>query len=92
VDRRPARLRPDVQHFHEMLTYWGAAATMDGQGRILLPGDLRGKAKLEGEVMILGQIKYMDVWNRKAIDERVGSFQITDEKLKAISDRARRES
>jgi DNA-binding transcriptional regulator/RsmH inhibitor MraZ len=75
-----------------MLTYWGAMATMDAQGRILLPAKLRGKAGLVEEVTILGQSKHMDVWNKKTIDERIESNEMTDEKLKTISERARRES
>lgn len=91
IDAQP-EFDPDVMDFHERLTYWGAMATMDGQGRILLPANLREKAELSDEVMILGKSKYLDVWNKKTIDERVESNEMTDEKLKAISERARRES
>lgn len=83
---------PDVMHFQETLTYWGSMASMDKQGRILIQGDLRDKAEISGEVKILGQLKYLDVWNRRNLDERIGSYQMTDAKLKALSDRARRES
>jgi MraZ protein len=91
IDAQP-EFDPDIQHFQEMLTYWGAMATMDAQGRILLPAKLRGKAGLVEEVTILGQSKHMDVWNKKTIDERIESNEMTDEKLKTISERARRES
>ena len=50
------------------------------------------KAEIVDEVKILGQLKYLDVWNRKNLDERIESYQMTDAKLKALSERARRES
>jgi MraZ protein len=83
---------PDVMHFQEALTYYGSTASMDKQGRILIHADLREKAGIVDEVKILGQLKYLDVWNLKKLDERIGSYEINDEKLKALSDRARRES
>ena len=43
IDAQP-EFDPDIMHFQEVLTYWGAMATMDGQGRILLPADLRRQA------------------------------------------------
>ena len=41
---------------------------------------------------VLGRMKYLDVWNLKALDERINSYEMNDAKLKALSDRVRRES
>lgn len=78
---------PIVVRFKEAVTYYGAAATMDGQGRVLIPGTLRERAKIVEEVSILGQLTYLDIWNRKQLDERITSRTFTDEDLKALSDK-----
>jgi len=83
---------PDVMHFQEALTYWGSMSTMDKQGRILIQSDLRRAAGIVDEVKVLGRTKYLDVWNLKALDERINSYEMNDAKLKAFSDRVRRES
>lgn len=83
---------PDVMHLQEAMTYWGSMSTMDKQGRILIHGDLRRAAGISEEVKILGRIKFLDVWNLKALEERMHSYEVNDAKLKAISDRVRRES
>jgi MraZ protein len=78
---------PVVSRFKEAVTYFGATATMDKQGRILVHAPLREKAKIVEEVSILGQLNYLDIWNRKKLDERVASRTFTDEDLKTLSDR-----
>ena len=78
---------PVVSRFKEAVTYYGAVASMDRQGRILVQAQLRERAKIVEEVSILGQLTYLDVWNRKKLDERVTSRTFTDEDLKSLSDR-----
>jgi len=78
---------PVVMRFKEAVTYYGATASMDKQGRILVHAPLRERAQIVEEVSILGQLTYLDVWNRKKLDERVTSRSFTDEDLKILSDR-----
>jgi MraZ protein len=83
---------PDVMHFQDALTYYGTTAAMDKQGRLLIQADLRRKAGIVDEVKILGQLRFLDLWNLKRLEERISSYEINDAKLKALSDRARKES
>jgi len=78
---------PVVSRFREAVTYYGATASMDRQGRLLVQAPLREKSKIVEEVSILGQLNYLDVWNRKKLDERVASRTFTEEDLKVLSDR-----
>ena len=45
---------------------------MDGQGRIVLPDKLRRKARLEGDVCLVGQKHRIDVWDREALNRSLG--------------------
>jgi len=80
-------LDPTIMRFKEAVTYFGAAASMDKQGRVLIQAQLRERAKLVDDIAILGQLSYLDVWNRKALDERISSRILTDEDLKVLAER-----
>lgn len=43
----------------------------DGQGRILLSQRLREHARIEADVIIAGQNKFLELWNPPLWDERV---------------------
>ena len=60
---------------------------MDKQGRVLIQSQLRERAKMVDDITILGQLSYLDVWNRKALDERISSRTLTDEDLKVLAER-----
>jgi MraZ protein len=78
---------PVIMRFREAVTYYGSAATMDRQGRVLIQALLRDRAKMVDEIMILGQLRYLDLWNRKTLDERIESRTLTDEDLGVLSER-----
>lgn len=48
----------------------GAAYTvkMDTQGRILIPGHILGKARVETDLIIVGMVNRMEVWNPQIYD------------------------
>ncbi len=74
------------QKFLDRTNYWGQMGRMDGQGRILIPSQLRESAGMHGEVAVLGYLQYMDVWNPKRFDEHLEQNPITEEDEKALSD------
>ena len=43
--------------FLDRTNYWGQAARMDGQGRILIPSLLRESAVMRGEVAVIGYLE-----------------------------------
>jgi MraZ protein len=58
----PPTTMPEKIKFMERTNYWGQEAEIDDQGRVLIHQHLRDFAKIEGDVAVMGQIKYLEVW------------------------------
>ena len=65
--------------------YWGQAARMDAQGRILIPTLLRESAAMRGEVAVMGYLNYLDVWNMERFREHMEKEPLTDEDQETLS-------
>lgn len=52
--------------FRRMLLRWAEEVTLDGQGRIVLPGPLQEFADVDGRVLVIGQLDRIEVWNPEA--------------------------
>jgi len=79
-------LNPSVMRFRNAVNYFGQSTPMDAQGRILIHPLLRERANVRGEVVVLGQQDFLEVWNRSAFEERLQSDPLTDADLGALSD------
>jgi MraZ protein len=77
----PARLR-----FLDRVNYFGQALELDVQGRVLVPARLRDAATMAGEVDVLGQFNYLDVWNHDRFLTRLQRDPFTDEDARALSE------
>ena len=89
VEERIARassLNPSVMRFKSAVNYYGQSTPMDTQGRILIHPLLRERADVRGEVVVLGQQDFLEVWNRTAFEERLNADPLTDADLAALSD------
>ena len=75
--------------FLERVNYYGQDATLDGQGRVLVPQILRDAAKLPADVVVTGNIDHLVVSDRGALEERLSTEDFTpedyDELTKALS-------
>jgi len=60
-----------VAKYLNMTSYYGQQVEMDKQARISLPKILRGSARLEGEVMVMGKLSYLEVINSQALQETI---------------------
>lgn len=77
----PSRLR-----FLDRVNYFGQVAELDVQGRVLIPVRLRDAATMAGEVDVLGQVNYLDVWNHDRFVTKLQREAYTDEDARALSE------
>ncbi len=77
----PARLR-----FLDRINYFGQTGELDGQGRVLVPVRLREAATMSGDVDVLGQVNYLDVWNHDRFLAKLEREPFTDDDARALSE------
>lgn len=66
--------------FLSRANYFGQLVEMDNQGRVLIPSVLREKAEMKGEVAVLGNLTYLEVWNNERfVKEMIEQNPITPE-------------
>ena len=63
------------------ISYHSANVELDGQGRILIPAELRTYAQLDKEVLFVGMMDTVEIWNEKNVIETVST-----ESAEAIDD------
>ena len=72
---------PTKKKFLTRTNYWGQAAEMDNQGRLLLPQLLRDSAQLKGEVAVMGYLTRLEVKSMEGVRQEVAeAFTAEDEK------------
>jgi transcriptional regulator MraZ len=82
VERKLAAVpgaHPSKLRFLDRVSFYGQAATMDRQGRVLVPQLLRESAAMTGEVSVLGLQNQLAVWNQKRLLDRLKKEPFTDE-------------
>jgi transcriptional regulator MraZ len=74
VERKLAAVpstNPSKLRFLDRVNFFGQAAAMDKQGRVVVPPLLRESAAMAGEVSVLGLQNHLAVWNQKRLSERL---------------------
>jgi MraZ protein len=82
---RSSQVEPLVGKLRNAISYYGQSATMDAQGRILIHPLLREKAGINGEVAVLGQQDFLEVWDRKTFENRLEENPLTDGELSELA-------
>ena len=77
---------PSKLRFLDRVNYFGQAAELDTQGRVIIPVRLRDSATMIGEVDVLGQQKYLDVWNHDRFLAKLQREAYTDDDARALSE------
>jgi MraZ protein len=77
----PAKLR-----FLDRVNYFGQSAELDAQGRVIIPLRLRDAATMAGDVDVLGQVTYLDVWNHDRFLTKLQREPYTDDDARALSE------
>jgi MraZ protein len=81
-----------VEKYLNLTSYYGQQVEMDSEGRILLPQILRGKAKLDAEVAVLGKLHYLEVHNLEVFEQRLQANALTAEDRQSLAAILRRHS
>lgn len=79
-------LNPTKKKFLDRTNYYGQLTSIDKSGRILIPALLRDSAKMTGEVVVLGQLNYLDVWNHPIFKARLEEQKFTEEDDQVLGD------
>lgn len=69
--------------FLRMISQYASEDKMDSQARILIPQNLLEYAKIENEVLILGALRKIEVWNPKVFENYLNSSPETYEEIAA---------
>jgi len=77
----PARLK-----FLDRVNYFGQLSEFDSQGRVSIPPRLRDSASMAGDVDVLGQVDYLEVWNHDRLLARFEREPFTDDDAKALAE------
>lgn len=89
IEERLARLPSSnrvKRKFLNRINYYGHVVSMDKQGRVLIPSMLRESAAMKGEVSVLGQLTYLDVWNHQRLLEDLKKNPITTEDERTLDE------
>ncbi len=68
----------------ERVNYFGQAATIDAQGRVLVPAVLRNVAGIAEGVVVIGNQDHLIVWNEERIQRRMTDQPLTPEDFKEL--------
>ncbi len=79
--QHPARMR-----FLDRVNFFGQVAEIDPQGRVLIQPRLRDSAQMTGEVDVLGQQNFLEVWNHERFIAKLTRDPFTNDDLKALAD------
>ena len=76
---------PSKLRFLDRVNYFGQAAELDAQGRVIIPLRLRDAATMAGDVDVVGQHNYLDVWNHDRFLTKLQREPYTDDDARALS-------
>jgi MraZ protein len=68
----------------ERVNYFGQVASIDAQGRVLVPAVLRSVAGIAEDVVVIGNQDHLIVWNEERIQKRLSDTPMTAEDFKEL--------
>jgi len=77
---------PSKLRYLDRVNYFGQVAELDGQGRVLIPVRLRDSATMAGEVDVLGQVNWLDVWNHDRFLTKMQRDPYTENDARSLSE------
>jgi MraZ protein len=73
------------RRFLDVTNYYGQVVEMDGQGRLLIPQNLREAATIEGDVAVLGQMTFLAVVNDEKQRAAIEAEPLTDADMESLA-------
>jgi MraZ protein len=89
IERKLAEMpttHPARTKFLDRVNFYGQLSEVDPQGRVLIQPLLRESAQMSGEVDVLGQQNYLEVWNHDRFLARLHREPFTDADARALSE------
>jgi transcriptional regulator MraZ len=89
VEQRLARMpstHPARLKFLDRVNFFGQVSGFDQQGRLVIPPRLRESAGMTGDVDVLGQVLYLEVWNHERFVAKLQREQFTDDDARALAE------
>ncbi|PYQ14785.1 MAG: division/cell wall cluster transcriptional repressor MraZ [Acidobacteria bacterium] len=78
-------MNPTIMRFLNRVNYYGSVGSLDAQGRVVIQPLLRKAAEVTGEVAVLGNQRYLDVWNREKFEAKMGAEPVTEEDQRVLA-------
>lgn len=82
IERKLVRLPSfdrQARRLQRLMIGYASELEMDGQGRVLLPKELRAFAKLERQAILIGQGNKFELWDQERWDQRRDSWLADEE-------------
>jgi len=77
---------PSRTRFLDRVNFFGQIGELDAQGRLLIPARLRETATIAGDVDVIGQYNWLDVWNHDRFLTKLQREPYTDDDARALSE------
>ena len=77
---------PSKLRFLDRVNYFGSSGELYSQGRVLIPVRRREAATMSGDVDVLGQYNYLEIWNHDRFLARMQREPFTDDDARALSE------
>jgi MraZ protein len=74
------------RRYERWTSLYGMEGEIDAQGRVLIPPQLREPAAMQGEVVVLGQPTFLEIWNRERFEAQREAQKLTDDDYKRLSE------
>jgi MraZ protein len=78
----------DIRSFKRFFFSGACECSLDSQGRILIPPTLRDYANLKKEVILAGQLKYFEIWEKTRFEEElaksINNLSVLEDKLASL--------
>ncbi|MFH0786538.1 MAG: division/cell wall cluster transcriptional repressor MraZ [Pseudomonadota bacterium] len=78
----------DIRSFKRFFFSGACECNLDNQGRILIPPTLREYAHLDKEVILAGQLKYFEVWDKIRFEaelaKSINNLSVLEDKLASL--------